>query len=241
MSGLLDWIKTLVPEAQGLPFCDTSPLLERSYARRAGLGWQGKNAMLIAPSLGLLHHSWAVDLALDLELPSDEPEADHCGSCRRCLEACPTDASPAPGSIGRLRAASPTSRSRTKDRCPRSSAPASATGCSAATSARKSARGTASRSRPGPCRRRENRWKSRSPNLAELRRGSLPPTLPRPSRLPRQAPRPPARRPPRDGQLRRRPLPPHPPALRDRDPDELLAEQARWSLERLRRGTVELK
>ncbi|MFI5361089.1 MAG: tRNA epoxyqueuosine(34) reductase QueG [Elusimicrobiota bacterium] len=95
MQGLLDWVRTIAPQARGLPFCDTSPLLERSYARRAGLGWQGKNAMLIAPRLG--SYSLLAGLALDLELPSDEPEADHCGSCRRCLEACPTDAFPRAG------------------------------------------------------------------------------------------------------------------------------------------------
>ncbi len=95
MSSLLDWLKTRAPRVQGLPFCDTSPLLERSYARRAGLGWQGKNAMLIAPDLG--SYSLLAGLALDLELPGDDPEADHCGSCRRCLDACPTDAFPREG------------------------------------------------------------------------------------------------------------------------------------------------
>jgi epoxyqueuosine reductase len=95
MSGLLEWLKTLAPDVRGLPFCDTSPLLERSYARRAGLGWQGKNAMMIAPGLG--SYSLLAGLALDLEMPSDEPEADHCGSCRRCLDACPTDAFPRAG------------------------------------------------------------------------------------------------------------------------------------------------
>ncbi|MDE2142829.1 MAG: tRNA epoxyqueuosine(34) reductase QueG [Elusimicrobia bacterium] len=92
MAELLEWVKTAVPGAAGLPFCDTSPLLERSYARRAGLGWQGKNAMMISSDLGSYY--LLAGLALDLDLPSDEPEADHCGSCRRCLDACPTDAFP---------------------------------------------------------------------------------------------------------------------------------------------------
>jgi epoxyqueuosine reductase len=95
MAALLEWVKTALPDAAGLPFCDTSPLLERSYARRAGLGWQGKNAMMIAPRLG--SYFLLAGLALSLDLPADSAEADHCGTCTRCLEACPTDAFPKPG------------------------------------------------------------------------------------------------------------------------------------------------
>lgn len=104
MAALLEWLKTLAPEAAGLPFCDTSPLLERSYARRAGLGWQGKNAMMISPDLG--SYFLLAGLALDLELPADEPQADHCGTCRRCLDACPTDAFPRPGVLDASRCVS---------------------------------------------------------------------------------------------------------------------------------------
>ncbi len=69
---------------------DTAPLLERSYARAAGLGWIGKNTCLINQGKG----SWFFlgELLLSISLAPDQPPPDRCGTCRRCIEACPTDA-----------------------------------------------------------------------------------------------------------------------------------------------------
>ena len=79
----------------GAPFTskiciDTAPLLERSYARAAGLGWIGKNTCLINQQIG----SWffLAELLLDLEIPPDQPPPDRCGTCSRCIQACPTEA-----------------------------------------------------------------------------------------------------------------------------------------------------
>ena len=73
---------------------DTAPILERPYAREAGLGWIGKNTLLLSRELGST--AFLAEILTDLDLPTGDRSADHCGSCTSCLDRCPTKAFPAP-------------------------------------------------------------------------------------------------------------------------------------------------
>jgi epoxyqueuosine reductase len=92
---LARWLSARSPACRVRGVVDTAPLLEREFAQLAGLGWVGKNTLLLNKELG----SWFFLAALltDLELDYDAPyTADHCGTCTACLDACPTDAFVAP-------------------------------------------------------------------------------------------------------------------------------------------------
>lgn len=88
---LIAWLKTERPDVRARAVVDTAPLLERDFAQLAGLGWIGKNALLIDRKIGSFTFLAAV--LVDLELEADEPlGASYCGTCTRCLDACPTGA-----------------------------------------------------------------------------------------------------------------------------------------------------
>jgi epoxyqueuosine reductase len=91
MHMLFDYIKSMHQEVEGRVFVDSAPVLDRAWAKRAGLGWIGRNSMLISRSAGSFVFIGEIILNLELEY-MQIPESDFCGSCNRCIEACPTGA-----------------------------------------------------------------------------------------------------------------------------------------------------
>lgn len=88
---LLQLIHQNIGEVSGRGFVDSAPVLDKAWAKKAGLGWVGKNTNLISKKTGSFF--FLAELIVDLELEYDvAPTADHCGTCTRCIDACPTDA-----------------------------------------------------------------------------------------------------------------------------------------------------
>src|SRR5690606_18655150 len=92
---LLHSIQENIGEVDGRVFVDSAPVLDKAWAQKSGLGWIGKNTNLISKKVGSFF--FVAELILDIELEYDNPTmTDHCGSCTRCIDACPTDAIIAP-------------------------------------------------------------------------------------------------------------------------------------------------
>ncbi len=92
---LIDELRAMAGDINARPFVDSAPVLERAWAEKAGLGWIGKNTNLIVPKQGSFF--FIAEIITDLELDYNHPKSnDFCGDCRRCLEACPTQAIVAP-------------------------------------------------------------------------------------------------------------------------------------------------
>jgi len=94
---LYEFIHTEIGEIGGRVFVDSAPVMDKAWAKKSGLGWMGKNTNIINPKEGSFF--FIAELIIDLELDYDGPMKDYCGSCTRCIDACPTDALIAPYQI----------------------------------------------------------------------------------------------------------------------------------------------
>lgn len=90
LNELLNYINREITPCNGRGFTDSAPVLDRAWAAKAGLGWIGKNTNLIVPQKGSYY--FIGELIIDKELEYDEPIKDFCGSCTKCIQACPTNA-----------------------------------------------------------------------------------------------------------------------------------------------------
>lgn len=90
LKALLAFIQTEIGPVEGRCFVDSAPVLERAWAQRAGLGWNGRHTLTIHPRRGSF--LFLAEIICDLPLLYDDPIRDHCGTCRRCIDACPTAA-----------------------------------------------------------------------------------------------------------------------------------------------------
>ncbi|WP_457616298.1 tRNA epoxyqueuosine(34) reductase QueG [Lutibacter sp.] len=91
LKALIFFINSNIGEVHGRAFVDSAPILERAWAQKSGLGWQGKHSLLIQKNKGSF--MFLAELILDIELAYDTPfVTDHCGKCTKCIDACPTEA-----------------------------------------------------------------------------------------------------------------------------------------------------
>jgi epoxyqueuosine reductase len=90
LKDLLAFLKEEVGEISGRAFVDSAPVMDKVWAKKSGLGWIGKNSNLIHPKEGSFF--FIAELIIDLEIEPDGPMKDYCGTCTRCIDACPTDA-----------------------------------------------------------------------------------------------------------------------------------------------------
>jgi epoxyqueuosine reductase len=90
LKSLFNWLQEEVGDINGRYFVDSAPILERDWAKKSGLGWIGKNTLLISPQKG--SYFFLAEIICDVEFIYDQPIKDYCGTCKRCITACPTDA-----------------------------------------------------------------------------------------------------------------------------------------------------
>jgi epoxyqueuosine reductase len=87
---LIQFLKENIGDVNGRAFVDSAPVMDKAWAKKSGLGWIGKNSNLIHPKEGSFF--FIAELSIDLEIEPDGPMKDYCGTCTKCIDACPTDA-----------------------------------------------------------------------------------------------------------------------------------------------------
>lgn len=97
LKALFQWMKDEIGDIEGRVFVDSAPVMDKAWARKSGLGWIGKNTNLINPKEGSFF--FIAELITNLEFTADGPIKDYCGTCTKCIDACPTEALSAPYQI----------------------------------------------------------------------------------------------------------------------------------------------
>ncbi|WP_066223565.1 tRNA epoxyqueuosine(34) reductase QueG [Formosa haliotis] len=90
LKALLEFIQTKIGEVEGRAFVDSAPVLDKAWAAKSGLGWIGKHSNLLTQQVGSFY--FIAELIVDLELEYDTITTNHCGTCTKCIDACPTEA-----------------------------------------------------------------------------------------------------------------------------------------------------